>query len=341
MIWIKFESENETVTRYYLEIIKCAFDMMGQTVMTVYKLEDIHITSGDIVVVSTAPDVLRVSRNRNIKVIFWTQGAWPEESYMRHSSKIRKYILEKIEKKALKRADFVFFVSKAMRLHFEEKYNIHFLDYYIMPCSNEEFHSKAFFNHKKYSENVFCYVGGTSVWQCFEETIELFSEIEKKYPESKLLLLVRDDKFAKHYLDKYGVKNYEIDFVPVSALEERLKSVKFGFLLRKQSVVNMVATPTKLGTYITNGIIPIFSDSLQGIAEILASTKYCVKYSNNLDISSLEELMIKNICNSDIYMEYRTLYYEKYAKEEHIKRIMEKFNNIGFVKNNNYNRIPR
>lgn len=325
MIWIKLEKENFVVTEYYLRTIEVAFKLLNEETKIIYDVKDAKLQSGDTIVISTAIDVLKVCLKNNVKIIFWAQGAWPEESYMRNSSRIRTSIASKIEKKALKRADFCFFVSESMKKHYENKYKLQFENYYIMPCSNEDFHPESFDNTNKYKNNVFCYAGAISVWQCFEETIKLYADIETKYPESKLLLLVKDANIAEQLVKKYKIVNYEIDYVSVEALQERLRNVKFGFILRQPSVVNTVATPTKNLTYISNGIIPIYSDCLYGIEEIMANCQYKVKLENNNDISAIEKVMKFSINNKEIKKEYRNIFIRSYSRDEHSAKISKIF----------------
>ena len=332
MIWIKTEEENMTVTRFYLEIIGQAFERLNQKVMYISNIDEINPNPGDTVVVSTAPSVRKLANRKNVKIIYWAQGAWPEESYMRHASKIRFAITSWVEKAALKRADYVFFVSESMRAHYMKKYRIDFQNnYYIMPCANESFHSEAFENPDKYMDFVFCYAGATSVWQCFEETIELYAKIEERIPSSRLLLLVKDRELALRLLEKYGVKNYEIDFVTVDQLPERLSKVRFGFILRKPSVVNAVATPTKTLTYLSNGIIPIYSDCLEGISDIFRNCKYKIEVNEEIDLDSVIDMVKATVDAKDILEEYQSLYQQFYDRDKHILKIAEQLKQNGFA----------
>lgn len=330
MIWIKTEEENKIVTNFYLEIIGQAFKQLNQEVFYSSNISEISPNSGDIVVVSTSTSARKFMR-RDIKLIYWAQGAWPEESYLRHKSKMRFAVTSWVEKTTLKRADFVFFVSDSMREHFRKKYKLDFDNYYIMPCANECFHENSFDTPDKYQNNVFCYAGATSLWQCFEETIELYSRIEREFPESKLLLLVKDRELAINLLTKYGVKNYEIDFVSINQLPDRLSNVKYGFILRKPSVINTVATPTKTLTYLSNGIIPIYSECLVGISEILKSSVYKVEIREGKELKSVINSVVKSVDKEKILDDYKNIYKNYYDKEMHIERISDTFKKIGVI----------
>lgn len=324
VVWIKKEKVNSTVTDFYLDTIGTAFEKLGKNVKYITKLDETPSFDHDVVVVSTATDAFRLFL-KGKKYYFWSQGVWPEESKMRHNSKIRFLICNTIERIALKHAQYLFFVSDTMRSFYEKKYRLSFNNKcYIMPCSNDVMHKEAFVN-KKYSNNVFCYVGGTSVWQCFEETIELYSKIEQVLVNSKLLLLVKDKKKAIDLINKYKVKNYEIDYVDLSELPSRLSEVKFGFVLRKNDPVNYVATPTKVLTYISSGVIPIYSDSLAGIKTILTTTKYKVEYHNDNNISNIIQLATDTLNKEEILKEYMGLYATKYDRNKHIQEIIEIF----------------
>lgn len=324
MYWIKKEKEVSTVTDFYLKIIGDALKKVSKITYT-YDWKDIKANrKTDTVVVCTATAAMRALLF-GFNYIYWSQGVWPEESKMRHNSKIRFLICNTIERIALKHAQYLFFVSDAMRSFYEKKYRLSFNNkYYIMPCSNDVMHKEAFVN-KKYSNNVFCYVGGTSVWQCFEETIELYSKIEQVLVNSKLLLLVKDKKKAIDLINKYKVKNYEIDYVDLSELPSRLSEVKFGFVLRKNDPVNYVATPTKVLTYISSGVIPIYSDSLAGIKTILTTTKYKVEYHNDNNISNIIQLATDTLNKEEILKEYMGIYATKYDRNKHIQEIIEIF----------------
>lgn len=325
MIWIKYETINPEVTDYYLSIIRSVFENEGYKTVSIHDWKEAKVRKNDVVVVSTAIDAIKF-RFQKVKMIFWAQGIWPEESFLRNSNKIRYIITSFIEKKAIKRADFLFLVSDSMRIHYERKYNLKITEnYYIMPCSNEEMHNDSFNSLTKYTNNVFCYAGGTSLWQCIEETIELYSKIEKNHPDSKLLLLVKDKNFVKNLVDKYNVKNYEIDFVSVEELKKRLKEVKFGFLIRKDCDINRVATPTKLMTYLSNGIIPIYSSCLTGISEILFECKYKICYNNDGNISDIENMMSNTICTDKISKDFNQVYLTSYDIKNNEEKINKEF----------------
>ena len=214
-------------------------------------------------------------------------------------------------------------VSKRLKKHYENKYKIKINNSYIMPCNNDSIHEESFLFDKKYEEDIFCYAGGLNVWQCIDETLNLYKQIEEVNPNTKLLLLIKDHKLAKELVEKYKIKNYQFDFVPVDKLPEKLKPVKYGFIVREDVELNRVATPTKLMTYMGNGVIPILSECLEGLTENLEETKYVIKLKNPSDTESILNAMKYKVDRKEILSDYKKIYKNHYDRENHIKKMMK------------------
>lgn len=323
MFWVKKEKENHTVTDTYVEVIGDALKRKGYKVKYEYEWNQITPQKNDYALVITAPNAFRMILKR-IKYVFWAQGLWPEESVMRHRSKIRYWLCGVFEKTALKNAKRVFLVSEEMMSYYEDKYKLRLKHKsYIMPCFNVEVHPDSFRNERKYSENTFCYCGGASVWQCFEEMIRLYSIIEKQDSSSKLMLFTKDVDKAKFFVNKYSVQNYEIDFVSPMELNNRLKNVKYGFVLRKDDPVNNVATPTKINTYLANGVIPIYSACLNSVDKLLQETRYKIKVNRLDDTFEIADFMNTEISVDRLQSDYMTIFDKYYNRENHILSICD------------------
>ena len=129
--------------------------VVSPTEPKVEDIKDINYKSGDYVVVSNAVQAAKAI-SRRYKYIYWAQGLWPEESFMRHRSRLRFLVASILEKRALKKATFALFVSEEMKAFYEKKYHLNFKDnYYIMPCFNDTLHADSFATPDKYSDNDF------------------------------------------------------------------------------------------------------------------------------------------------------------------------------------------
>lgn len=259
-------------------------------------------------------------------VCAWVQGIAPEESYLRNKSKIRYKILSRIEKYTLKRLKYVLFVSDAMREHYEKKYSLRFESYDVFPCFNTKIHVDAFKNDKnKYKNNVFVYAGGTAKWQGLDAIVEAYSKIEKLIENSKFLFLTNDFKVAQELAKKYQLINYEVDYVKKEELPSKLSLCKFGFVLRENILVNNVSTPTKLSTYLSCGVIPIFSASIRDFTRVMENKKYKVVFTPTSFIDKIE--MLKEVDLNEILNEYSEIFSSYYSNDHYAtiisKRIQE------------------
>lgn len=62
-----------------------------------------------------------------------------------------------------------------------------------MPCFNVSRIEALQVDERKYKKNIFTYVGSLSKWQCFEETLDFYKQIEKIDPNAELKIFT----FAK------------------------------------------------------------------------------------------------------------------------------------------------
>ena len=76
-----------------------------------------------------------------------------------------------------------------------------------MPCYNLQLSKK--FNEKQYEEPTFVYAGGASIWQGVDFMLDVYSNIEKKLPTSRLTLLTKDKDVFINKLKEKGINNYD------------------------------------------------------------------------------------------------------------------------------------
>ncbi len=264
------------------------------------------------------------------KHIVWLQGVLPEESYLRNNSAFRKWVLDTIEKFVIKRADLLFMVSQEMCRHYESKYKLSLGNKtVVMPCFNETKLNEDIFNlPKKTTEQTFVYLGSLSAWQCFEETLELYREIEKKSNgNTKLYIFTAEQDKAKELAEKWGISNIQIDYAKPDELSKKIAHIKYGFIIRKDCTVNRVATPTKISNYLANAIIPIYSDCLKSFSEIdnIYQIGICCD-AEDLETSTDKILkhMELSVSAQEVGEKCRKVFDEYYSKEKYVAEIEEK-----------------
>ncbi|MBU7007220.1 hypothetical protein [Phosphitispora fastidiosa] len=325
MVWI-VGCNNSIVTDFYLNIIESAIKIITTTnVLKADSIDSIkNSNKNDYYIVARIIDAVKLYLKGRQNIIFWVQGVEPEESYMRHKNVFKKVVLEILERFILTRAKFVFFVSNTMKKHYEIKYGINFNErHYIMPCFNTNIHKPAFFKKGKYKNNVFVYIGSLSVWQRFDKVVAFYKCIEEfGIFNSKLLVLTSERQKATDILKKSGIRNYEVSFVNNDELPNILSDAKYGFIIRDDVIVNHVATPTKISTYLSCGVIPIYSSCLKDFHRVSEGMRYKILYDTDSIQNVLSGLLREEINSMEIYEEYKNVFSTYYNVDYHIKNII-------------------
>jgi len=315
---------NTDVTTTYIEVIIKALANIGFATRNIDKIE--RNNKGNIVVISVI-DSIKAKMCGYRTIILWLQGIIPEESFQRNHSNFRKKVLSMIEKEGIKCASFKLYVSDYMRRFYNDKYGFHDSNYYIMPCFNEEINPLAIKN-KSYKKNTFVYAGSTETWQCFEETLEYYKMIEDIVDDASLKIMVKNKEYAESLVKKYNIRNYSIIYVTKDLVAKELSSCKFGFCLRQNNEVNNVATPTKLSSYISNGVFPIYSSCIYDFDQIAASSKFCYRVEKSHNRFRLNKKIIEAAFTEyraiDVLNDYESTFGKYYSFSNHVKKLSEK-----------------
>lgn len=319
---------NIVVLKTYLDVIKSALTNCGYECAYVKSLEGIDRES--LIVHVMGIDAAKYYLKGYTNFILWQQGATADESYMRNHSKIRYWILNKIDAFAMKKARFILFVSDYMRHHYEELAHCSFLDKsYLMPCFNEQLNTQVF-KRKNYANKTFCYVGSLDLWQCFRETVGLYKSIESKIPNTKLKVLTFDVEKGKQILNEFSIVNYEIKQVSKEQVKQELIESSYGFIIREDNMVNRVATPTKFSSYMSAGVIPIYSSCLIDFDTESKSKnmKYALGLPQMIDMTKIIEFINNDVETEEIQAEYDNLFSTYYSENYHANNIIEQFRKL-------------
>ena len=312
---------NPGVTDFYLNIIQKMFRNADYLVTEeLVSASELHGTKNDIIVVSSCTTFFRLYILGYRKLIYWMQGIEAEESFLKHSSKTRKFVLDTMTKTAVKKAKGIFYVSKAMRRFIDDKFKINTENKsFLMPCFNCTLQENAFRRDGKYSKNIFAYVGSLSKWQCFDQTVDFFKKVRSVVPDAQLRIYTEEKEKAKEILEKKQITEYELLFVPSDALAASLSDVKFGFVLRDDIPINNVATPTKLSSYMSAGVIPVFSECINDFNQYSKKLKYCVSVENDFVVpQSLIDMCKNEVDANDIWCEYKKVFNTYFSADYYI-----------------------
>ena len=199
--------ENHEVTDFYVNTILRALTKSGYTVKEIQG-DSQNLDKTAYILTITELAVLKWYVRGFRLFIHWSQGAGPEESFMKHKSRIRYYALSLLDRFVFSRSKFLLFVSNYQRKYFETKYSINLSGKsYIMPCYNCELSKESFYSPGKYESNTFVYAGNcTTVWQYFDATLSFYKAIEDKYGNRvSLIVYTKDMEYARVKIQEKGI----------------------------------------------------------------------------------------------------------------------------------------
>ena len=260
--------------------------------------------------------------NPNATVIADVHGA--AEELIEYSSKrgkiLRKILYKKFKRneKSLSKFDYIMAVSEGLQEYLvkEDKITCPVIK---IPCAvkretlnKDDILKKRISARQKYNiqpnEKLFIYSGGVSPWQCLEQTVEIFNDIIKEIPNSKLLILSGD----KNYISKFKSKNVLVDSLSPNEVDSVLPAGDFAFLLREKTVTNLVAYPNKFLEYVKAGVKVIGTENVVDVAKqikeynlgyiledfdkISGLIDYCLKDYSYLDDIEKRQELINDTC---------------------------------------------
>lgn len=251
--------------------------------------------------------VIRLVWLSKLPIFLWNQGEVAAESFMNHHSYIRKWILELINAYALHKVSGIVYVSESMKAYYENKYRLHTKSI-IVPCLSEFADSNSSVHR---IPNSFVYIGGLSIWQCFDEILKIYAKI--RTAESIFHIITLDTETArKKVLDVIGDEN-NIEIYGIkdrSLIPETLNRFQYGFLIRKNDVVNMVAAPIKFLEYLSCGVNVIMTEAVPSYAKIVREKK----------VGTVIDMEDKNICLNDYNPIAKAVYNELFDREYFVKK---------------------
>lgn len=329
-----FRKDINNVTGYYYDIIIEALQKNGHGIEILendsYASIVKSIKKRDYVLVTSLFTFFKLYVLGYRNMIYWFQGVSPEENYVLLHSKLRLHVYSLIEKLAVRKVRLKIGVSTYLFDHFEKKYQLKVdrNSTFIMPCFNAGINKEHFFIPAKYQNNTFCYAGSMRAWQGFDNILNYYAKIEQLHPDVSFKIYTSDMEIAREKVAKSGIRNYTIGCVPVEEVDNVLAECKFGFLLRENTIINNVATPTKLGSYLGNGLIPIFTSAIHAYRDLAATHSYLCCLDEMNDTSTLEQFLVNDIRPERVFDEYSSIFNSYFNRERYVKQLQE-FLNLG------------
>lgn len=275
----------------------------------VRKLEEILINEPNCIVcceaLPSAVCAYNTVKKFGNKLIFDCHGTAPDEAYLYHPNLIGKLYaswLRLQQKKIVENSDLIITVSKKQYNCFNTS-----KPYVLLPMlPAQQFlldkNDKAAVRKKLGIPSdavTFCYSGQNQKWQMSEKTIEYYKKIETTMSNAFLLILTGNIDEFKALCKKYDVKHFTINKVPYNEMPYYLDAADYGFCLRENHIINLVASPTKVLEYLSRNIVPIITPYVGDFSEQLKKHNLCVcldnfenvNYPNNKRIAGKQFVM--------------------------------------------------
>lgn len=243
-----------------------------------------------------------------LPVYLWMQGDTPAESYMAHHSKLRRYLLQRVVAYSFRKVAGIVYVSDAMKEYYETHYKRTSKNSIVVPCLSEfaEIVVKT-----ERIPNSFVYIGGMSIWQCFDEILQLYKQI--RTDETVFHIITLDTTKARQKVIDVIGDNTNIEIYSIKEREKIpmvLSQFQYGFLIRRNDVVNLVSSPIKFLEYISCGVNVIMTDAVPSYSKIVK------KYGIGTVVSMNAPIHINQFVQGaqDVYKKLfnRAIYVEKY-----------------------------
>lgn len=319
--YVFFNRKNVEVTKNYLDVIRAALREVGYECEYITSLKG--IAKNSLIVYAVGVDAFKCYLKGYHNMILWLQGATGDESYLKHQSKIRKSVIDFMDCFVMKKAKMIFFVSYYMRQYYQKMAHANFEEKsYVMPCFNEVL-NKDIFDIKDYSKKVFTYIGSLAPWQCFDETAEIYAKIEKRIPNTFFKVLTFDTVKADEIIKGKNIKNYSVACVAKEQVKSELESATYGFIIRHDIEVNRVATPTKISSYLSAGVLPIYSPCLKDFHAKAQGKAFAYAQEPDGDINGLIQFINMGLNKEIVQQEIEELFGTYYSAENHTANIVE------------------
>lgn len=152
---------------------------------------------------------------------------------------------------------------------------------------------------------VVLYLGGASAWQQPEYLVSCFAELHKRRPDVIFLIVTGEVETFQSLFAKNAVplENVRIVSVPHYQVPEIAAAADVGMLLRENTIVNRVASPTKFAEYLAMGVPVLLTDTLEDFAKITSQRNLGRVVSADLDAEAVslevDRLLHTVMCERD------------------------------------------
>lgn len=258
---------------YYYRTVKTKYKTLNGILNKIYYKIDLEKTIRnnhyDVVCFESMMPLLRASgriKREKIKMIYDCHGTQPDEYLLYHRGPLAQLISKFYrfeERRKVRQSDLI--VTVTDRQFDMWKVNNRHVKLPMIPASHFLSQNTTTCNDiRKELEIpdeaiVFVYSGQNSKWQMCNETVAYYKRIEERNRNAFLLILSPAIKEFHTICNQMGINRYKVVSVPYYDMPRYLDNCNFGFCLRENHIINLVASPTKVLEYLSRNVRPILS----------------------------------------------------------------------------------
>lgn len=168
------------------------------------------------------------------------------------------------EKRSLLKSDLVMCITAGMIDVWEEEYQIKLSKSVVIPCtiSAQFVDINPVFQAKRDEFTWLVYVGSVAPWQSIDMLTILVEKALSTQPTLAFQFIGDEVPAVKALKDKFGSERIRTGRLNHKEVFNRLLQCDYGILVREATKMNRIASPTKIGEYLSAGLSLIINDSM-------------------------------------------------------------------------------
>jgi len=216
--------------------------------------------------------------NKKIQLVFDPRGLFAEELEYYNGKSVPSFVFKRLELLFIRYSDAVIAVSKSMKDYFSSKYfgcadKISIIPTFAQVLSQiEPIDVPDIRKANRWGgEILLCYSGSLEGWQCFDEILNIFNILQKRSSRFRFVFL---SKSASEMLSRIQARLLLGSFAVYSASPEELpfylSQCDYGFLVRRDHIINKVAAPIKVKDYLLAGLRVVVTPNVGDTSDFIA-----------------------------------------------------------------------
>ncbi len=226
--------------------------------------------------------IRNICRRFGIQYVFDCHGTAPDEAYLCNKNIIGflyKIWLKRQEKRVVNECNLIITVSNRQFKYFKSNKK-----HVLLPMLPSKFFlddddSRVAIRNElgiPMKGNVFVYSGQNQKWQMSNETICFYNKIKKMDNNAYLVIYTNQVEEFRQLCEENKTVDYVIKQVEYKEMSKYLDVGDFGFCLRKNHIINLVASPTKVLEYLSRGLTPIITEYVGDFSQSLVKANLAI-----------------------------------------------------------------